>query len=134
MFFFWRQQKSDFHILIIDDDRDFLSSMSVWFKSQGYGVEAVTRGEEALKILKKRKPNIIFLDFFMPGMDGLETLQNIRRMKIKAPVVMLSRDVPESVCLAAYALGINAILDKTLDFYNAQHLINSLSRVVSRPR
>ncbi|MFH1691208.1 MAG: response regulator [Candidatus Omnitrophota bacterium] len=134
MFFFKRKQKSDFHILIIDDDKDFLSSMAVWFKSQEYSVEAVASGEEALKILKKAKPNIIFLDFFMPGMDGLETLKNIRRMKIKVPVVMLSKDTPEDICLAAYALGINAILDKTLDFYNAQHLINSLARVVSRPR
>lgn len=123
-----------FHILIIDDDKDFLTSMSVWFMSQGYSVEAVTAGEEALKILKKKKPNIIFLDFFMPGMDGLQTLGYIKKMKLKIPLVMLSEDAPEDICLKAYALGVNAIMDKSLDFYNAQHLINSLARVVSRQR
>lgn len=134
MFFLKRNRKPDFHILIVDDDKDFLTSMSIWFKSHGYNVEAVSSGEEALKLLKKRRSNIIFLDFFMPGTDGIETLRNIRRMKIKTPVVMLAKDVPEDICLAAYALGINAILDKTLDFYSAEHLINSLTRVVVRQR
>ncbi len=134
MFFFRRNRKPDFHILIVDDDKEFLSSISTWFRSCGYSVEAVDTGEAALKVLKRKSSNIIFLDFFMPGMDGLQTLRGIKKLKIKAPVVMLAKDVPEDICLAAYALGINAILDKSLEFYNADHLINSLTRVVARQK
>jgi two-component system nitrogen regulation response regulator NtrX len=134
MFPFWRKKNSDFQILIVDDEKDFLSSLSLWFKSQGYSVESSDSGEEALKLLKKRKPSIIFLDAFMPGMDGIETLKCIREILPHVPVVMLTKETPEDMCARAFMFGVNGFFEKTLDFYKAEHIINSLARVVSRER
>jgi CheY-like chemotaxis protein len=127
-------RKSDFHILIVDDEKDFLSSMSVWFKSQGYLVEAVSSGQDALDLLKTKKPNIIFLDIAMPDMDGVETLKRLRKIRPHVPVVMLTKDASEEACLNAYKHGVNGFFNKSLEFYEATHLINSLARVVSKER
>lgn len=134
MFFFRRRKKSDFHILIIDDEKDFISSIEFWFKRQGYSVEAVMSGGAALEAIKAKDFDLIFLDVFMPMMDGLETLRQIRELKSTVPVVMISAHFSEEVRLEGYKLGVNAFLDKTQDFYKNEHLINSLVRVASKKR
>lgn len=126
------QKKSDCYIMIVDDEKDFRNSMAFWFKSQGYCVEAVESGGEALELLKQKAPSIIFLDVYMPGMDGLETLQNIKKINVHIPVVLMTAFASEERRIDAYKLEANAFLDKSLDFYKAEHLINSLVRVVSK--
>ena len=127
-------KKSDFLILIVDDEKDFLTSMEFWFKTQGYSVVAVSSGAEALEFLKTKKPNIVFLDYVMPGMNGLETLEKIRVIFEDLPVVLLTAHADEAVRLEAYRHGINGIFDKSFGFYKAEHLLNSLVRVMSRER
>jgi uncharacterized membrane protein (UPF0127 family)/ActR/RegA family two-component response regulator len=127
-------KKSDFKVLIIDDEKDFLSSMEFWFRSQGYAVLTASGGPEALDVLKKTVPNIIFLDYLMPGMNGVEVLHRLRRMYPRIPVVMLTAHAREDVRIEAYKHGANGVFDKSLDFYKAEHLINSLVRVVSKER
>ncbi len=127
-------KKSDFRILIIDDERDFLSSMEFWFRSQGYTVLTASSGIEGLEILKKTVPNIVFLDYLMPGIDGVQTLNRLRRMYPQLPVVMLTAHAREDVRVEAYKHGANGVFDKSLDFYKAEHLINTLVRVVSKER
>lgn len=127
-------KKSDFRVLIIDDEKDFLSSMEFWFRSQGYTVLTAPGGREALEVLKKTVPNIIFLDYLMPDMNGVEVLARLRRMYPRIPVVMLTAHAREDVRIEAYKHGANGVFDKSLDFYKAEHLINSLVRVVSKER
>jgi uncharacterized membrane protein (UPF0127 family)/CheY-like chemotaxis protein len=127
-------KKSDFRILIIDDEKDFLSSMEFWFRSQGYTVLTAPGGREALEVLKKTVPNIIFLDYLMPDMNGVQVLGRLRRMYPHVPVVMLTAHAREDVRIEAYKVGANGVFDKSLDFYKAEHLINSLVRVVSKER
>jgi DNA-binding response OmpR family regulator len=134
MFFSKPKKKSDFHILIVDDEADFLSSMEYWFKSQGYAVQTAPDGAQAIELLKKNVPNIIFLDIKMPVMDGIETLKIIRKMRLKIPVIMLVAHPSEELRVAAYKYGANAFLEKSLDFYQAEHLINSLVRVTSKQK
>lgn len=134
MFFFKKEKQSDFDILIIDDEKDFLDSMELWFKTQGYSVEALTSGADALALLKKKTPKIIFLDLVMPQLDGVETLRGIRKSNPRIPVIMLSSHATEESRLEAYKLGVNAFLEKTLDFYSIEHLVNSLVRVVSKKK
>ena len=80
-------------ILFVDDDRDFLSSQSIYFSSRGYEVLTAEGGEDALKILEKEVPHIIILDLMMEHFDSGFTLghkiRKIERMK-DVPLVMLS--------------------------------------------
>lgn len=128
------KKQADFHILIVDDERDFAESMQYWFKSQGYSVEAVNSGNEAMELLKTKMPAIIFMDILMPGMDGLQTLKAIRELKIDVPVVIMTSHDSEEMRLYANQHGVNAFLDKTRDFYKAEHIINSLVRIVAKKK
>jgi two-component system nitrogen regulation response regulator NtrX len=134
MFPFTRQEKKKLHILVVDDEQDFLCSMETWFTSQGYEVQAVSSGEAALETLKKMTPNVIFLDVSMPGLNGLQTLEQIRKTKPRVPVVILTAHGDEDLRLQAYKFGANAFLEKSLDFYKVEHVINSLVRVVSKAK
>ncbi len=129
-----QRAKSDFLLLIVDDDKDFLASMSFWFKTQGYRVMTASSGEQALNILKERTPSIVFLDYMMPGLDGIQTLQRIRKDFPWLPVVMLSAYAHENMRVEAYKLGANGVFDKSVNFYNAENLLNSLVRIMARER
>jgi CheY-like chemotaxis protein len=80
-------------ILFVDDDRDFLMSQSIYFRSRGYQVLTAESGEEALKLLEKEVPDIMILDLMMEHFDsGFRLSHQIRKNeRLKdVPLVMLS--------------------------------------------
>ena len=66
------------HVLLVDDDADMLKLTERWFMKAGYEVSVATSGEEALALLLKKLPDVILLDYAMPGMDGPATLSAIQ--------------------------------------------------------
>ena len=80
------------HILLVDDNEDFLDAAREFFSSKGYRVTAAPDGQAALKLVAKQQPDIILLDVMMPRMDGWETLQALQANEQTAdiPVLMLT--------------------------------------------
>ena len=82
--------KLPINILIVDDERDFVEVLSLRLTDAGHRVRAAYNGKEALSVLAETEPealpdvDVIILDIKMPGMDGIETLKQI---KTKYPVV-----------------------------------------------
>ena len=72
---------SDIKILLVDDEPDILEIVGYNLKNQGYDVYTASNGLEALSAAKRIIPHLILLDIMMPEMDGIETCENIRRMK-----------------------------------------------------
>ena len=72
---------SDIKILLVDDEPDILEIVGYNLKNQGYDVHTASNGLEALSAAKRIIPHLILLDIMMPEMDGIETCENIRRMK-----------------------------------------------------
>lgn len=75
------KQRDKEEILIVDDDPDTLFTMNELVQSLGYKTYLAKSGIECLKMLDHIKPDLILLDIMMPGMDGFQTLKNIRSMK-----------------------------------------------------
>lgn len=67
-------------ILLVDDEPDILEIVGYNLSSEGYNVITATNGKEAVKMAKKRKPNLIILDVMMPEMDGMEACEQIRKI------------------------------------------------------
>lgn len=65
-------------ILVVDDEITILNLLEDVLKARGYGIIKAQGGPKALKILKKTKPDLIILDFFMPGMTGGDVCEKIR--------------------------------------------------------
>jgi two-component system alkaline phosphatase synthesis response regulator PhoP len=73
-------QKEEHRILLIDDDEKILSSLQSLFESEGFNVVCATSGREGIEIARRFQPHLIILDVIMPGMDGVETCQELRQL------------------------------------------------------
>ena len=105
--------KNTVRVLIIDDEPDFLATISYWLTSRGYDVVVANGGTQALAKLSSSTFDIIFLDIVMPRLDGMETLKRLRTMGVKSPVVLLTTTGQEPASLIDFqALGISGVFQK----------------------
>lgn len=101
-------------ILIVDDEPGVRSMLEAILKDDGYAVEAVTSGEEGLAAAAARPAEGILLDVWLPGIDGLETLQRLRDGGIDAEVVMISGHGTIDTAVRATKLGAFDFVEKPL--------------------
>jgi DNA-binding response OmpR family regulator len=79
-------------ILVVDDDQSILDAMEITLKLQDYEVETTTKGEETFSKIESFKPDLIFMDIYLSGMDGREICKQIKQEnKTKhIPVIIFS--------------------------------------------
>ena len=77
-------------VLIVDDEAGVRSALSGVLRDEGYVVDAVESGEACLDRVVRAPYDVIVLDIWLPGMDGLATLARLRERRVDAPVVMIS--------------------------------------------
>jgi DNA-binding NtrC family response regulator len=100
--------KDTANILLVDDEPGMLRYIRTLLEVEDYKVETATTGEQALeRVQKGLQPDLVLLDLLMPGIDGLQTLEQLRQMKPGVKVVMLScvgdtRKVVQAMRLGAY--------------------------------
>src|ERR1700674_3946732 len=101
------------NILLVDDEPGMLRYIRTLLEVDDYKVETASTGEEALQQVEKGMvPDLVLLDVLMPGIDGLETLQRLRRMKPGMKVVMLSCVNDARKVVQAMRLGAHDYLTK----------------------
>lgn len=91
-------------ILVVDDVADMRRALRAGLEQRGYEVHAVGSGEEALREATGWRPDVVLLDLGLPGIDGFETLQRLRRGS-RAPVIVVSVMPGESDKVRALQLG-----------------------------
>ena len=79
------------NILLVDDDEDMIRLTANWLKRAGHEVFTATSGQEALDFLSAAKPDLIVLDYAMPGMDGPATLEAIKASESTKNIPVLFR-------------------------------------------
>ena len=78
-------------VLVVDDERDILSFVRDALTDEGYEVTVATSGEEALRAVAERRPDLIMLDVNLPGVDGWEVLSHLRAAAgEQTPVVVMT--------------------------------------------
>ena len=73
-------KKKDIKILLVDDEPDILEIVGYNLSQEGYSIVTATNGKEAIAMAKKELPHLIIMDVMMPGMDGMEACENIRKI------------------------------------------------------
>lgn len=103
-------------ILIVDDEQPVLDVLGEYFATQGYTVETVANGPDALATVRRARPDLVLLDVRMPGMDGVEVLRRLRAADESLAVIMVTAN--EDVALARETLQIGAFdyVAKPFDF------------------
>ncbi len=101
-------------ILIVDDEEGIRESLSGIFEDEGYEALTAASGEEALEIIKEQMPDILILDVWLPGMDGIETLSKIKEINHYMPVIIISGHGNVEVAVKAIQFGAYDFLEKPL--------------------
>jgi len=102
-------------VLIVDDEAGIRAALAQLLEYEGYEVRAVASGREGLATYEAWRPQLVFLDVKMAGIDGLETLKRVRALDPAAIVVMISGHATISDAVSATQLGAYDILEKPLD-------------------
>ena len=101
-------------VLIVDDEKSICDSLSGILHDEGFTPLTAESGEAALLLLRDEKPDLILLDIWMPGMDGLETLTKIREIYPDQIVVMMSGHGTIETAVKATKLGAYDFIEKPL--------------------
>ena len=102
-------------ILIIDDDEGLVHFLSRFFSKLGNDVTFSTDGPSALDMLSREQFDLILLDYKMPGLNGLDTLRQIRKSQVKTPVIIMTAYGTTETAIEAMKLGAYDYLLKPFD-------------------
>jgi two-component system, NtrC family, nitrogen regulation response regulator NtrX len=102
-------------LLVVDDEKGIRAALTQLLEYEGYEVRSASSGTEGLAVYDQWKPQLVFLDVKMAGMDGLETLKRLRERDPSAVVVMISGHATIQNAVEATQLGAYDILEKPLD-------------------
>ncbi len=101
-----------YRVLWIDDNIDELRSHMVFLGQKGYEVEGATNGRDGLALLREKTFDAVLLDEMMPGLGGLETLEEIRKTQEHIPVIMITKSEAEDLMTKAIGRRIDDYLVK----------------------
>ncbi|OHB73388.1 MAG: histidine kinase [Planctomycetes bacterium RBG_13_63_9] len=85
-----RAEEPRLKILLVDDEDQFRTALSEQLSVRGFRVLDVSNGEDAIKTVRHENPEVVILDQKMPGMDGIQTLKEIRKVRPEVQVIMLT--------------------------------------------
>jgi len=80
----------EFSILLVDDEKTMVKYLSRSLAKKGFNITVAYSGEEALEHFKGADFDVVLLDVLMPGMDGIETLRAIKKIRPQTEVIMLT--------------------------------------------
>lgn len=112
-------------ILIVDDEPSILQSLSGLLSDEGFDVTTASNGYEALKIVDKESPDLILLDVWMPGIDGIETLKEIKKGSPCIQVIIITGHGSIETAVKGIKLGAFDLIEKPLSIDKVIVTINN---------
>jgi DNA-binding NtrC family response regulator len=104
------------NVLVVDDEKDFVEMFTLRLQEMGERVSSACSGKECLERLEKDSVDVVILDIRMPGMDGIETLKEIKRRFPLVEVIMLTGHGTIGTSVEAMKMGAFDYLLKPADF------------------
>jgi two-component system nitrogen regulation response regulator NtrX len=121
-----KESKSMFpSILIVDDEPSILKSLSGLLTDEGFDVTTASNGYEALKIIDTESPDLVLLDIWMPGIDGIETLKEIKKDNPLVQVIIITGHGNIETAVKATKLGAFDLIEKPLSIDKVIVAINN---------
>ena len=109
------EKEMEAKVLLVDDEKDFLETLSSRLELRGLKVSAVTSGEQAVSEAQQQDYDAIVIDLSMPGIDGLETLKRIKASNPDAEIIMLTGHGSVQSGVEAMKLGAGDFLQKPVE-------------------
>jgi two-component system nitrogen regulation response regulator NtrX len=112
-------------ILVVDDEKTIIQSLNGILTDEGYDVVSANSGAGALEKIEEVMPELILLDIWMPGIDGIETLVKIKETNPHLPVVMMSGHGTIETAVKATKLGAYDFIEKPLSLEKVLLCVNN---------
>lgn len=119
-------------ILLIDDDKSLNHFLARFFNRKGYDVTTCLSGEEAIGKIKVEPFDLILLDYKMPGLNGLDTLKEIKAYQIKTPVIIMTAYGSTDTAIEAMKRGAYDYLSKPFERKDLSRIISEALELNSR--
>lgn len=121
-------------VLVVEDEADVREALSESLRLEGFEVEAVADGEEALKVLPDLRPNLILLDYRLPGVSGVDVVRSVRKHHefSQIPIIMVTGLDGEDEKVAALELGADDYMVKPFSPKELSARIRAVLRRVSQ--
>jgi two-component system nitrogen regulation response regulator NtrX len=101
-------------ILIVDDEPSILQSLAGLLIDEGFDVRTASNGYEALKTIESESPDLVLLDIWMPGLDGIDTLQEIKKNNPFIQVIIITGHGTIETAVKATKIGAYDLIEKPL--------------------
>jgi len=122
---------SETTILWVDDEIDLLRPHILFLEQKGYTLETANNGTDAISMVEENTYDLIFLDENMPGITGIETLHEIKKIKSSIPVVMITKSEEENIM--EDAIGSN-IADYLIKPVNPNQILLTIKKNIDKKR
>ena len=109
-------------ILLVDDEPDILDILHEHFAKE-CDVETAADGMTALAIVRARRPDVIFLDINMPGINGVDVLKSVKELDATIPVLMVTASADNALAAEAIKRGAFSYIPKPFDLKYLNHLV-----------
>ena len=119
-------------VLIVDDEEDICELLKDLLVNWGHTVEMAKDGVTALRIMAEKKPNVIFLDRRMPGIDGQEVMKKMRENKIESHVIVMTADVDDQAHEEMKALGAVGVITKPFEILKLKDQLGEMLPLIFR--
>ncbi len=127
---------TSFKVLIVDDEVDFLESLVRRLKRRSVDATGVTSGEAALEHLAQETAEVVVLDVKMPGMNGIETLREIKRLHPQVEVILLTGHASvesgvEGLALEAFdylikPVKLDELIERIMEAFDRRRVVDEL--------
>ena len=122
------------HILCIEDESEMIELMRLVLEREGFDVTGAVGGEQGLKAMRQKKPDLILLDLMMPGIDGWEVYRQMRADKelMEIPVIIVTAKA-QSID-KVLGLQVAKVADYITKPFGPKELISSIERVFAKQK
>jgi two-component system alkaline phosphatase synthesis response regulator PhoP len=122
------------NLLIVEDEVSITSFLQTSLEREGFSVRIAPSGEDAINQVETQQPDLILLDIMLPGMDGLEVCQMIRKRKDYIPIIMLTAKDDEIDKIVGLEIGADDYIAKPFNSHELIARVRAVLRLVRRGR
>ncbi len=110
-------------ILVVDDEFEVRDILKKFLTAKGYEVDTAIDGETTIKKVKEFNPNVVLLDIMMPGMGGIETLKEIKKIDPSIGVIMVTAVIDEDLAKRALEIGAFEYITKPINLHYLENVV-----------
>jgi CheY-like chemotaxis protein len=120
--------------MVVEDEEVANDLLSSTFKNFFADVTSVYNGEEALDVFEKVRPDIVFVDIIMPGIDGIELSRRIRKDNPDQIIIVISASNDIQKISESIEVGVNSFIQKPIDTKKIIELLTSITAIINKKR